>query len=181
MGLFDEWSWDNTLGVIAAPFTGGLSLLPTAYEVGSSLFGGEDQERAQKALIAQQQQLAREAKMRRDEQQQRNMNALAQSMLAFNPRNRMMAQMFGPEAAFSPTEFAAMVRNPAPLPEMDPSIDQTSADPRVAQEQQRVLAERAKYRQDNERRQQMVMQGMAPPGPGPAPLQMRAPAPARRY
>jgi len=174
-----DWSWDNTLGVALAPFTGGMSLLPTGIEaVGGMLSPSGD---AQNALIAQQQQLAREAKMRRDQQQQRNMNALAQSMLAFNPRNRMMAQMFGPEAAFSPTEFAAMVRNPAPLPEMDPSIDQTSADPRVAQEQQRVLAERAKYRQDNERRQQMVMQGMAPPGPGPAPLQARAPAPARRY
>lgn len=191
--LGDAWDWtkDNALGVAAAPFTGGLSLLPglgtavlgedtmSKIPLIGPLFGSESDE--QKALIAKQEQLAREAKLRRTQVQQQSLNALGQSMLAFNPRNQMMAQMFGPEAAFQPSQMAAMIANPQGMPEMDPSIDQTSTDPRVTAEQQRVMAERDVWRQQEERRKQQLMQGIQPVGPGPAPLDPRRPAPARRY
>ena len=194
MGFFgDAWDWtkDNALGLGLAPLTGGLSLLPAAgnailgedtmskIPLIGPLFGSESDE--QKALVAKQEQLAREAKARRQQVQQQSLNSLGQSMLAFAPRNQMMAQMFGPEAAFQPSQMAAMIANPAGMPEMDPNIDQTSTDPRVTAEQQRVMAERDTWRQQEERRKQQLMQGFAPPGQGPAPLDPRRPAPARRY
>lgn len=76
---------------------------------------------AELALVRKQKQMAAEAARR--EQQSRltapNMTATAQSLLAFNPLNQRMAQTYGPQAAFSPEQFANMVKNPNAMPGID--------------------------------------------------------------
>lgn len=123
---------------------------------------------AEKALAAKQQQLAQEAAQRQKQMQQARMNALGQSMLAFNPQNQMMAQMFGPQAAFSPDQFAQMAKNPIP----DATPWGTGTD---QQRQDQVTNRNAE-----QARQQQIRQQMQPVGPGPAPIRMPAPLPPRR-
>lgn len=165
MGLFD-----NPLGTLAkvglAPVTGGASLFePVAARIPvlNSLTGAQTE--AQKQLIQKQEQLAADAKQRAQQNQQARMQALGQSLLAFNPQNQMMAQMFGPQAAFSPQQFAQMGG--------DPSVSGmpwgTGTD---AQRQAQVA---------NRDRQQRIGAQMQPVGPGPAPLRMPAPQQARRF
>lgn len=143
------------------------------------LLGLESDE--QKALVAKQQQLAREAKLRRAELDRQNLNSLGQSMLAFSPHNQVMSQIYGPQAAFSQTQMSAMIANPKGMPEMPQGMDQTSTDPRVQAEQERVMRERDEWRANEERRRKLLEANFAPPAPGPAPLDPRRPAPARRY
>lgn len=78
------------------------------------LFGGDSDE---KALIAKQKQLAAEAQRRREELQRSHMRSLNQQMMAAGPRNQVMAQMFGPEAAFSGKQMADMTANPMGAPQ----------------------------------------------------------------
>lgn len=80
----------------------------------SGLMGDDSDE---KALVAKQKQLAAEAQRRREEQQRSQMRALNQQMLAFGPRNQVMAQMFGPEAAFTGKQMADMTANPMGAPQ----------------------------------------------------------------
>ncbi len=131
------------------------------------LIGAKSDE--EKAILAKQKQLAEEAKQRRAQMQQARMNAMGQSILAFNPRNQMMAKMFGPEAAFSPQQFAQMAQNP--IPHETPWGTGTN--------EQRV--EQVKRRDAERQRQAMIQGSMSPVGPGPAPLQQRAPQGARRF
>lgn len=121
---------------------------------------------SQKALIKKQKQLEEESKKRAQQNAQARMQALGQSMLAFNPQNQMMAQMFGPQAAFSPEQFAQM-----------------GADPRVAGlpwgsgDNQQDVAQL-----QNKQRQQQIQQQMQPLPQGPQPLAPARPAPgARRF
>jgi hypothetical protein len=109
--------WDSTIGnVLTVTPPGFIARTATDEDfrsripVVNSLTGAESNE--QKNLVKKQQQLAEEARKRRLQMQDANMNALGQSMLAFAPRNQMMAQMFGPDAAFKPEQFAAMAQNP---------------------------------------------------------------------
>lgn len=120
---------------------------------------------SQKALIKKQKELAAEAKKRAEMNQKARMNALGQSMLAFNPQNQMMAQMFGPQAAFSPQQMSQMAQDPrlAGLPWGTGTDEQRQAQV-----------------QDKARRQRIESQ-MQPLGPGPAPLRMPPPQPGRRY
>jgi hypothetical protein len=76
---------------------------------------------SEKALEAKQKQIAAEARKQQELNQQARMNALGQQMLAFNPQNQMMAQMFGPGAAFQPEQLAQMAQNPM-KPQLDPSL-----------------------------------------------------------
>jgi hypothetical protein len=69
-----------------------------------------------KALIKKQEQMAREAAAQRKAQHQQGLQSLGQSLAAFGPRNQMMAQMFGPEAAFTPQQIGAMSADPAGPP-----------------------------------------------------------------
>src|SRR5688572_3089935 len=85
------------------------------------LFGNGGQTDAEKALVRRQQQMA-EMVRRRQEQQALTapqLQGTAQQMLAFDPLNRAMASMHGPQAAFTPEQMAAMVRNPNPMPGID--------------------------------------------------------------
>jgi hypothetical protein len=167
MGFLD--SLKKVASVSLAPVTGGLSLgaggedMVARIPIVGGLVGAETD--SQKALVKKQEELAAEAKKRAQQNQQARMNALGQSMLAFNPQNQMMAQMFGPQAAFSPQQFAQMAQDPtvANMPWGTGSDEQRKAQ----------LA--------NKTRQQQVQQQMRPVGPGPAPLKLPPPAAARRY
>lgn len=164
MGFLDSL---KKIGQVSlGPVTGGLSLgedTLARIPIAGGLLGAETD--AQKALLKKQEQLGEEAKRRAKQNQQARMQALGQSMLAFNPQNQMMAQMFGPQAAFSPQQFAQM-----------------GADPTVAgmpwgtgTDEQRIAQVK-----DKERRQKIEQQ-MQPLGPGPAPLRLPPPQAGRRY
>lgn len=76
---------------------------------------------SEKELLKKQEQLAREAERRAQRNEQMRIRALAQGAGAFAPQNRMMAQMFGPDAAFSGKEMAALTANPMPSQLTPPS------------------------------------------------------------
>lgn len=181
--------------MVLAPATGGLSLLGASEDtvarvpIVGGLMGAQSD--AQKALIKKQEQMAAEAKAQQERNRQMRMQALGQSMLAFNPQNQMMAQMFGPQAAFSPQQFAQMAGDPGakPLPDaekawiaaasaapIDPNTRRRDGQPLPANIQQDL--ERAR---ENERRKRAIEQQMTPLGPGPAPLRLPPPAAPRRY
>jgi hypothetical protein len=104
MGLFDLSSLNSILGEDTT------SKIPVL----GSLTGAKSDE--YKALLKKQEEMAKEMAARRQQQHNQSLQGLSQSMLAFNPRNQMMAQMFGPEAAFTPQQFAAMAQDPAGPP-----------------------------------------------------------------
>lgn len=170
MGLFD-----NPLGTLTriglAPVSGGLSLLggeDTMARVPllGPLTGAETD--AQKRLVAKQEEMAKEAAKRAKQMEQARLNALAQKVMAFNPQNQLMSQMFGPDAAFTPQQMAQMVQNPMP---QQPWGSGTDAE-RVQQ---------AKDQQAEARRQQMVQSAFQPPTQGPAPIRLPPPQAPRRY
>lgn len=163
----------------------GMPALQTLAPLGiQALTGGRTKE--EKALLAKQEQMAKEAEARRFQVQESRMNALGQQMLAMNPRNQMMAKMFGPDAAFAPTDFAQMVQNPVPPPQMPPELQalagkNTKNTPQQEAALRAFAQQKQQYEQGNQARSDQMMNGMAPPGPGPAPLDPRKPQPARRY
>jgi len=167
MGLFD--SIKKIASVSLAPVTGGLSLgaggedMLARVPLVGGLLGAETD--SQKALIKKQEQLAEEAKKRAAQNARARMQALGQSMLAFNPQNQMMAQMFGPQAAFSPQQFAQMGA--------DPSVAGTPWGQGTDEQRRAQAADAARRKQ--------IEQQMTPLGPGPAPLRPTPSAPARRY
>lgn len=88
-----------------------------------SLFGLQTNE--QRDLLRKQRQLAEDAERRQAMMTQARMQALGQQMLAFAPRNQMMAEMFGPEAAFTPQQMGDMTANPmgvGPGAPSDPAV-----------------------------------------------------------
>ncbi len=134
------------------------------------LTGGRTAE--EKALLAKQQQMAEDAQRRQGEVQDARMNTLAQQVLAFNPRNQMLAQMFGPSAAFTPQQMAGVVQGPPP-PSLGPNptpAQQAAYDARMKQ-----------YQASEAARQQAIQSGFQQPGAGPRPLNMPAPQAARKY
>lgn len=166
--------WDSPLGTVATLNPIGLVARTATDEnfrsnipILGDLTGAQSNE--EKALLEKQKQLAEEAVQRRKQMQQARMNAMGQSILAFNPRNQMMAKMFGPEAAFTPQQFAQMAQNPIP----NETPWGTGTDQQRVEQVQRRDAER--------QRQAMIQGSMSPVGPGPAPLQQRTPMAARRF
>lgn len=140
--------------------------------------GGKTKE--EKALIAKQEQLAQEAKVRQGQQQDARMNQLGQQLLAFNPSNQLMAQMFGPQAAFQPEQMAAMAQGPAPP--SDPNVlNYMGNDQKKLQEKRELIRRRDEYAAAEAARHDMLMGGIQRPGPGPTPIQMSAPQAARKY
>jgi hypothetical protein len=131
-----------------------------------SLAGAQSDET--KRLLETQQRLAEETRRQQEKNQQMRMNALGQQMLAFNPRNQAMAQMFGPEAAFNPQQMQAMMQDPRAQQQWGTGSEQERRD--------QVLR-----KQEEQRRAAMLQQNMQPLGPGPAPINMPAPQPGRRY
>src|SRR5262245_34618120 len=106
------------------------------------------------------------------------MDALGQSLLAMDPYNQHLAQMFGPEAAFKPEQLAGMVNNPIPP---DTSMGgYTGTDPKLKAKQAEQVAALAQWKQQNEDRRNMVLNGLTPLPAGPTPIQMPRPLPAKR-
>lgn len=134
---------------------------------------------SQKALVKKQQQLAAEAEAQRKKNAQMRMQALGQSLLAFNPQNQMMAQMFGPQAAFTPQQFAQMGNDPGAMsPE---AMSRAHAESLRTGKPMGVSADDRQRMEENERRKRMIAQQMTPLGPGPAPLQLPPPQAGRRF
>jgi hypothetical protein len=156
---------------------------------GLNAIGGYQSD-SEKALLAKQQQMADDLKKRQADNERQRMNALGQQLLAFNPRNQMMAQVFGPEAAFTPQQMGQMAADPGAKTQDDyhraweESMHGGPVDPHTRsrrQPMQGFTAEDLQRMQEDQRRQAMVQQSMTPLGPGPAPLRQVAPQPGRRY
>lgn len=129
--------------------------------------------KAEKDLIKKQEEIAAAADARRAQVQQEGMNRLGQTMLAMNPMNQTMADMFGPSAAYSPDQMAAMVADPGAVSWEEAQALGSATDPESQAKVQRALADK--------KRQDMVRANTTPLGPGPAPLQQRTPQAARRF
>jgi hypothetical protein len=159
------------------------ALLTAAPFAINALTGGRTKE--EKALLAKQEQMAKEAEAERYRQQEARMNALGQQLLAFNPTNEMMAKIYGPQAAFQPQEMAQMTQNPMPPPELPPELQgkegMAAKDPAIQAKFREYLMRKQQYEQGNQQRNDMMMNGVRAPGPGPAPLQQRTPQDARKY
>lgn len=144
----------------------------------NSITGSKSDE--QKTLLKKQEQMAAELKKRQQQNEQARMNALGQSMLAFNPQNQMMAQMYGPGAAFSPQQFAQMAADPgAPSQEAFSAAHAEAL--RTGQPMQGIDKDQMARMEADKRRRAMIEQNMTPLGPGPAPLKPRTPQAARKY
>lgn len=143
----------------------------------NTLTGSKSDE--QKALLKKQQQMADELKKRQRMNEQARMNALGQQMLAFNPQNQLMAQMFGADAAFSPQQFAQMAADPMANQQAGHAAWEASLKgrrPMTPEEQETWQRAEA-----DKRRQAMVQQNMRPVGPGPAPMRLPTPQASRRF
>jgi hypothetical protein len=154
-----------------------------------ALFGGDD-DKAKKALLAKQKQMAAEFEARAKQQHQESLQGLSQQAMAFAPRNQMMAQMFGADAAFTPQQFADMTSDPGaksleeatanwnasamqnPIDPVTRSRTRGAMNPQVQADLERA--------RENERRKQWLMQRMGPTPQGPAPIQMPTPQRGRK-
>jgi hypothetical protein len=140
---------------------------------GGALVANQIRTRAEKDLIKKQEEIAAAADARRAQVQQEGMNRLGQQMLAMNPMNQTMAEMFGPSAAYSPDQMAAMAADPGAVSQADAAALSRHTDPESQAKVERAIADR--------KRQEMVRANTSPLGPGPAPLQQRTPQAARRF
>lgn len=185
---------DKLASIGLAPLTGGASLFAGGEDtvaripIVGGLLGAETD--SEKALLEKQKQLAEEAKKRQKQNEQARLNALGQQMLAFNPQNQLMAQMFGPDAAFTPQQFSQMASDPYAM-----GVEQAQAaynqarmanpiDPKTRERSHIVPPEvqaNLERAYQNAARQRQIEQQMKPVGPGPAPLRPMQPAPARRF
>lgn len=161
---------------------------------------------SEKQLLKKQEQLAREAKQRAQLNEQMRMRALQQSIGAFAPQNRVMAQMFGPDAAFSGKEMADMTANPMPSQLQPPSENAARLTQQIpglggmSNQQVYELAQRSggklpkeslfeawnyakqkKAEDDKEAARRAQVEAAFAPQPGPAPIQMPRAQAARRY
>lgn len=179
--------WDSVkdIGAVGlAPLTFGTSLFGASEDTRSKipLIGGLTgaQSDAEKALIKKQQQMAEDARKQKIANEQARMNALGQQMLAFNPRNQVMAQMFGPEAAFSPQQMGQMAADPGAKSDADyhKAWQESMAS---GKPMQGMNADDLARMEADRRRQAMVTGNMAPLPQAARPLQQRTPQAARRY
>lgn len=176
------------------PFSG-RSLLGIASLGGSELIGEDTMSKIpvlnaiggyesddQKALIKKQEELAKDAELQKKRNQQMRMQALGQSMLAFNPQNQMMAQMYGPQAAFSPQQMAQMSADPGAKSQADyDKAYQQSLATGKPLSQFGFSPDDQRRMEENKRRMAQVQAQTTPLGPGPAQLRLPPPQAARRY
>lgn len=166
----------SLLGNIAkiglAPVTGGASLLAgedtlARVPVVGALTGSKT--KAQKRLVEEQERMAADMRKRSAMNERARLNAMQQRLGAVAPLNQAMAQMYGPDAAFSPEQFAQM--GASPFGPYKGVWGQGTDEERRNQ----VLDKQA------EERRQAALRAMPAPGPGPAPLERRRPQAARRF
>lgn len=175
------WNPFSGRGLLSIASLGGSELLGedtmSKIPVLNAIGGYESDE--QKALLKKQRELAEETKKQQQRNAKMRMQALGQSMLAFNPQNQMMAQMFGPDAAFSPEQMAQMSSDPGA---MSPDAYQRAwQDSLMSGEPIDISPEEKQRMEENQRRMAMVRQQTTPLGPGPAPLTLPKPQAGRRY
>ncbi len=171
-------SLPGMIGADLGKYAPGLAMAAAPYAI-NSLTSGKTRE--EKALLAKQEQLAHEAKVRQGQQQDARMNQLGQQLLAFNPSNQLMAKMYGPDAAYSPEQMANMVQGQKP-PDADPSlVNYQGTDPKKRAEVQEWIRRKKEFDAAEAQRREMMLNGIQQPGPGPAPIQMATPQAARRY
>jgi hypothetical protein len=107
--------------VALAPVTGGMSLgaggedLLSKIPVVNSLTGATSDE--QRALEKKQKEMAREAALQAERQRRQQLQSTSQQLMAFGPRNQMMAQVYGPEAAFTGQQMAQLAADPGGAPQ----------------------------------------------------------------
>ncbi|HET8957330.1 MAG TPA: hypothetical protein VFM95_02620 [Microcella sp.] len=163
---------------------------------------------AKKALLEKQRQLAAEAQRRREELQRARMQSLTQQMMAFGPRNQVMAQMFGPDAAFTGKQMADMTANPMGPPQADqwlmdyydqgkhklnfeqwrqdqhaPMNPDAKEGKRMTEQRGQLLdyaRKREQYEREEAARRAQIEAAFGTPR-GPAPINPIQAAPARRY
>jgi len=159
----------------------------------------------EKNLVKKQKAMAEEARKRQEQSRQTSMQALGQSMLAFNPQNQMMAQLFGPQAAFSPQQMAQMTADPAGGPQADqwikdavargehkmpvsqwmnergPGRNASGKDGQRAAEQLSAIKAHARAVEEAEERRRKLEGAFSPLPQGPTPIQQTQAAPGRRY
>ena len=173
------------LGSIGGPMGMGIGAgIGGALGLTTDLFGGGGADKkAKRELLRKQEQMAREMREHQHRMELARTQSTGQQMLAFNPQNQAMAEIFGPDAAFSPQQMAQMGANPMPPETIDPSL----VDMRTPNAQKQMQVE-AYLRRKNEReaalkrQQEMIEQGMKPLPQGPAPLARQTTvAPARRH
>lgn len=144
----------------------------------NAVAGGRTKE--EQALVAKQEQLANEAKVRQGQQQDARMNALGQQLLAFNPTNQMMAQMFGPQSAFTPDQMAQMVQGPTP--NWDENLyNYQGTDQKTLAAKREMIRRKNEYDQAEAGRRDMMMGGISPVPQAQPGIQMGAPQAARKY
>lgn len=144
---------------------GGLGL--SGIQVIDALGGNSKEE---KQLLAKQEELAQATEQRRKQAEQERLNRLGQQLMAFNPLNQAMANMYGPQAAFSPEAMGALAGDPAA------KAGAAGQPEGVGYTPEEIMRANA-----DARRRQSVQAAFQQPGPGPAPLQPRAPQAARRF
>ena len=134
----------------------------------------------QKQLIELQKQMAHEAQVRQGQLQDQRMNQLGQQVLAFNPTNQLMSQMYGPQAAFTPEQAAQMVQGQEPA--QDPNLmNYAGNDQNILKQKQEMIRRHNEWLAAEQQRREMVMNNFQAPGAGPAPINMPAPQAARRF
>lgn len=157
----------------------GPAAIAAAPAVANKIWGGRTDE--QKDLIKKGEEIAAQLKVRQGQQQDARMHALGQQMLAFNPTNKMMAQIYGPGAAFQPEQMAQMAQGTAPAP-IDPSlINYKGGDPKKQAQVEEWIRRQKEFEAAEAARRDMIMNNFQAPGPGPAPMQMPSPTAAKRY
>jgi hypothetical protein len=166
------------------------------------LLGARSEE--ERALLEQQKRMAEDAKRRQALVGPARMQAMNQQMAAFGPRNRMMAQMFGPEAAFTGEQISDMTANPMPN-QGDPKAKALDAELKkyglnsyedvLAYNKQaghqitdsKGFSAAMKYRQEQEaaaaaeKKRRAMHEANFATGPGPAPINPIQAAPVRRF
>jgi hypothetical protein len=167
------------------------------------LSGAETDE--QKALVRQQKRMAEDAKRRAAIMGPARLQSMNQQVQAFGPRNKMMAEMFGPDAAFTGKQMGDMTANPMGPPQGDPKTahlveelkkyglksyedvlafnkqnDRRLTDSKGFMQAHQLMEQQAKAAEDERKRRAGLDQAFAT-GPGPAPLAPTQAAPVRRY
>jgi hypothetical protein len=159
----------------------------------------------EKALVKKQKQMAEEARKRLEQSRQTSVQALGQSMLAFNPQNQMMAQLFGPQAAFSPQQMSQMTADPAGGPQAPqwvkdavargehkmpatewmntrgPGRNASGAAGKRAADMFGAILDYGRALEEDGARRGKLESGFDPLPQGPTPLAQTQAAPARRY
>ncbi len=137
---------------------------------------------AQKDLEKKQKEIAAQMAAYRPQLRNANMNSLTQQLGAFGPRNAMLAQFAGPQAAFSGEQFAQMGADPFGQTPIPPELmNYRGTDPKVRAQIDELMRVRAAERKAEEERKQSLMGLGPPPGSGPTPMSNPQAAPARRY